>query len=65
MRKARFKETEIVRVLKEVERVWDIRCDLLQLESQVRRHGDRGHTEAEGTRGREPAPEADVRRSQP
>ncbi len=55
MRKARFKETEIVRGPKEVEggrlvkevcREYGIGCDLLQLEGQIRRYGSLGCPDA-------------------
>ena len=43
-------------------RVQDIGCDLLQLENEVRRDGDFGYSEVEGTDRREPAVAADVPR---
>ena len=43
-------------------RVQYIGCDLLQLENDVRRDGDVGYSEVEGTDKRESAGETDVRR---
>ena len=58
MKKTRFTETQIVSILKQQEggrvhqrslpRTWHLRSDFLQLEEQVRRHGDLGCKTVEG-----------------
>ena len=70
MKKSKFSEEQIVRILKEVEagakghgdlpQVQDLRADLLQLEAEVRRHGGVATASAEGARARVLAAEEDV-----